>query len=66
MLVQTWVGGACGTSSSSLSSYSCAPPDPCRRLVVPVPHLESEAAPSLRKRDDLALIVPVVAHRLSP
>jgi hypothetical protein len=26
--VQTWVGGACGTSSSYFSSCSCAPPDP--------------------------------------
>ena len=42
------------------------PLDPCRRLVVHVPHLESEDAPSLMKRDGLALVVPMVAHRLSP
>jgi hypothetical protein len=39
---------------------------PCHCLDVFVPHLELGAAPLLRKKVDLALVVPVVAHRLSP
>jgi hypothetical protein len=42
------------------------PLDPCYYFEVLVPHLELEVAPSLRKKVDLALVVPMVAHRLSP
>jgi hypothetical protein len=42
------------------------PLDQCHRLEVPVPHLELRVAPSSRKKVDLILGVPVVAHRLSP
>jgi hypothetical protein len=42
------------------------PLDPCHCLEVPVPHLELGVAPSSRKKVDLALVVPTVAHRLSP
>jgi hypothetical protein len=42
------------------------PLDPCLYLEVSVPHLELGVAPLLRKRVDLVLVVPVVAHHLSP
>jgi hypothetical protein len=42
------------------------PLDPCRRLEVSVPHHELGVAPSLRKKVDLALVVPAVTHCLSP
>jgi hypothetical protein len=42
------------------------PLDPCHRLDVLVPHLEFRATPLWRKKVDLALVVPVVTHRLSP
>jgi hypothetical protein len=42
------------------------PLDPCHRLDVPVPHLELRVAPLLRKKVDLALVVSMVAHRISP
>jgi hypothetical protein len=35
-------------------------------LNVPVHHLELGGAPSLRKKVDFALVVPVVAHLQSP
>ena len=57
--------GTYGTSYSSLSSGSCAPLDPCHCLEVLVPHLYMELAPSLRKKVDLILDVPVVARHLS-
>ena len=41
-------------------------PSGARRLEVHVPILELGNAPSLKKRVDLVLGVPVVAHRLSP
>jgi hypothetical protein len=41
-------------------------PSSGRHLEVLVPHLELGIAPSLRKKVDLVLGVPVVAHRLSP
>jgi hypothetical protein len=42
------------------------PLDPVPLLEVPVHRLELEAAPLWRKMTDLALVVPVVAHHLSP
>jgi hypothetical protein len=42
------------------------PLDPVPLLEVPVHCLELEDAPLWRKMADLALIVPVVAHHLSP
>jgi hypothetical protein len=42
------------------------PLDSCLLLEVPVPHLELGVTPLLRKRVDLVLVVPVVAHHLSP
>jgi hypothetical protein len=42
------------------------PLDPCHRLDVLVYHLELGATPLLRKKVDLALVVLVVAHLLSP
>jgi hypothetical protein len=42
------------------------PLDPTLHLDVLVPHLELEGAPLLRKKVDLALVVPAVAHHLSP
>jgi hypothetical protein len=42
------------------------PLDPVPLLEVPVHHLEFEDAPLWRKMADLALVVPVVAHHLSP
>jgi hypothetical protein len=42
------------------------PLDPCPYLEVLVPHLELEDASMLRKMVDLDLIVPAVAHHLSP
>jgi hypothetical protein len=42
------------------------PFDPVPLLEVPVHRLEFEDAPLWRKMVDLALIVPVVAHHLSP
>ena len=42
------------------------PLDHALLLAVPVHHLELGAAPSWRKMADLAPIVPVVAHHLSP
>ena len=40
--------------------------DRCYHLEVPVLHLELGATPSLKWKVDLALVVPMVAHRLSP
>jgi hypothetical protein len=40
--------------------------DPCHHPNVLVPHLELGAAPLLRKKVDHALVVPMVAHCLSP
>jgi hypothetical protein len=42
------------------------PLDPTPLLKVPVYHLELGDAPLLRKMVDLAHVVPVVAHHLSP
>ena len=42
------------------------PLNPCLHLEVPVPNLELGVAPLLRKKVDLVLVVPVVAHHLSP
>ena len=42
------------------------PLDHAPLLEEPVHHLELGDAPWLRKKIDLVLIVPVVAHRLSP
>jgi hypothetical protein len=42
------------------------PLNSCHHLDVLVPHLELGAAPLLRKKVDLALVVLVVAHCLSP
>jgi hypothetical protein len=42
------------------------PLDPCLLLVVLVTHLEFGVAPLLMKRVDLVLVVPMVAHHLSP
>jgi hypothetical protein len=42
------------------------PLDQCHCLKVPVPHLNLEVAPSLRKKVNLVLVVPMVAHHLSP
>jgi hypothetical protein len=64
-VAQIWIGGAFGTSSS-WSSCSYAPLDPCNHLEVPILHLELGVAPSLRKKVDLPLVVPAVAHHISP
>jgi hypothetical protein len=64
--VRTWVGGVCGTSSSSFLLVLMLPLDPYHPLDVLVPHLELGDAPLLRKKVDLALVVPMVAHCLSP
>jgi hypothetical protein len=42
------------------------PLDLCHCLEVPVPHIDLEVAPLLRKKVDLVLIVPKVTHQLSP
>jgi hypothetical protein len=42
------------------------PLDPTLHLEVHVPHLELGDAPMWWKRADLVLVVPVVAHHLSP
>jgi hypothetical protein len=42
------------------------PLDSCLLLEILVPHLELGVAPLLRNRVDLVLIVPAVAHHLSP
>jgi hypothetical protein len=42
------------------------PLDPCLHLEVHVSHLELGDAPVLRKMVDLDLIVPAVAHHISP
>jgi hypothetical protein len=63
MLVRTWVEDAYGTPSSSLLVL-VLPLDPCHRLSVLVPHLELGVAPLWRKKVDLALVVPMVVHRL--
>jgi hypothetical protein len=42
------------------------PIDPYYHLEVPIPHLEMRVAPPSRKKVDLTLVVPAVAHRLSP
>jgi hypothetical protein len=42
------------------------PIDPCNRLEVHISHLELGVAPSLRMKVDLALVVPMAAHSLSP
>jgi hypothetical protein len=47
---------------SSIAGSSCAPLDHAPLLEEPVHHLELGDAPSLRKKVDLALVVPVVAH----
>ena len=45
---------------------SVLPLDPVSLLEVPVHRLELEDAPLWRKMADLTLVVPVVAHHLSP
>ena len=42
------------------------PLDPSLHLEVPIPHLELGDALMQRKKVDLVLVVPVVAHHLSP
>jgi hypothetical protein len=39
---------------------------PCYHLEVLLPHLELGVAPTLRKKVDLVLVVPIVAHLLLP
>jgi hypothetical protein len=39
---------------------------PFHRLEVPIPHLEMGVVPLLRKKVDLVLVVPEVAHHILP